>query len=160
MHCGGSMERTDQMTEELRCSGNFLIINSTSVPHISHGADETAVFLVLFFYRADRVNVVLMENKKETKCYGEVHIKKNRAISPVCSSGWGPNESEMVCKELNCGEVSQIYPLLKINKCTERLRQVHAGYDEFSHRKNKTKKEKITNSEQSIFHFSNFWSLN
>lgn len=52
-----------------------------------------------------------MEDKNETRCYGEVYVNVNKKISPVCGSDWGDKEAEMVCKELNCGKVSLIYQI-------------------------------------------------
>uniref|UniRef100_A0A096MHZ1 SRCR domain-containing protein n=1 Tax=Poecilia formosa TaxID=48698 RepID=A0A096MHZ1_POEFO len=52
--------------------------------------------------------VVLYDSDRETKCYGYVKIQKtqkNDKKSHVCGDDWTEKESEMVCKELNCGKV-------------------------------------------------------
>ncbi|KAF3860010.1 hypothetical protein F7725_000265 [Dissostichus mawsoni] len=54
----------------------------------------------------DNVRVVLMDNEKPSHCYGEVYIKLNDSLQPVCASGWTDMEAEVVCKELRCGNVS------------------------------------------------------
>ncbi|XP_056241245.1 scavenger receptor cysteine-rich type 1 protein M160 [Seriola aureovittata] len=53
----------------------------------------------------DRVNVVLMDGRTPSKCYGAVHIDVNGERLPVCGSSWTMKEAEVVCKELNCGKV-------------------------------------------------------
>ncbi|XP_014865249.1 PREDICTED: scavenger receptor cysteine-rich type 1 protein M130-like isoform X2 [Poecilia mexicana] len=57
----------------------------------------------------DKVKVLLTDdNDRETKCYGYVKIQKtqkNDEKSHVCGDDWTEKESEMVCKELNCGKV-------------------------------------------------------
>uniref|UniRef100_A0A096LS53 SRCR domain-containing protein n=1 Tax=Poecilia formosa TaxID=48698 RepID=A0A096LS53_POEFO len=57
----------------------------------------------------DKVKVLLTDDSdRETKCYGYVKIQKtqkNDKKSHVCGDDWTEKESEMVCKELNCGKV-------------------------------------------------------
>ncbi|XP_017266705.1 scavenger receptor cysteine-rich type 1 protein M130 [Kryptolebias marmoratus] len=53
----------------------------------------------------DSVRVVLMNNNKESKCYGEVNINLNNKAEPVCASDWTEKEADMVCKELKCGKM-------------------------------------------------------
>lgn len=72
----------------------------------------------LFLFSTDNVTVVLKDNNKSTKCYGEVHINKNGKDYAVCGSTWSKKEAEVVCKELGCGRVSFQYQLsvaVKIN---------------------------------------------
>ncbi|XP_070694977.1 scavenger receptor cysteine-rich type 1 protein M130 [Pempheris klunzingeri] len=53
----------------------------------------------------DNVSVVLMDNGKESKCYGSVYITVNGASHPVCASKWTTKEAEVVCLELGCGTI-------------------------------------------------------
>nr|XP_046253178.1 scavenger receptor cysteine-rich type 1 protein M160 [Scatophagus argus] len=53
----------------------------------------------------DNVKVVLMDNGKTSRCYGEVHIALNDLTHPVCASTWTSVDAEVVCRELNCGKV-------------------------------------------------------
>ncbi|XP_010774171.1 scavenger receptor cysteine-rich type 1 protein M130 [Notothenia coriiceps] len=51
----------------------------------------------------DNVRVVLMDKREPSHCYGEVYIKRNNSLQPVCASGWTNMEANVVCKELRCG---------------------------------------------------------
>ncbi|XP_070765856.1 scavenger receptor cysteine-rich type 1 protein M130 [Enoplosus armatus] len=62
----------------------------------------------------DNVKVVLMDNDKTSRCYGIVHVQVNTSIHPVCASSWTEKNSEVVCKELNCGNV--VESVLKLNR--------------------------------------------
>uniref|UniRef100_A0A3B3C2T6 SRCR domain-containing protein n=1 Tax=Oryzias melastigma TaxID=30732 RepID=A0A3B3C2T6_ORYME len=52
----------------------------------------------------DTVKVVLLRNNRETKCFGSVHVNVNGVNKPVCGTKWTRENSETVCKELNCGK--------------------------------------------------------
>ncbi|TMS16568.1 Scavenger receptor cysteine-rich type 1 protein M160, partial [Larimichthys crocea] len=51
------------------------------------------------------VEVVLMDKRKPSTCYGEVYFKVDDALKRVCGSNWNKKNAEVVCKELNCGGV-------------------------------------------------------
>ncbi|KAM9350289.1 scavenger receptor cysteine-rich type 1 protein M130 [Symphorus nematophorus] len=52
----------------------------------------------------DNVSVVLI-GKDPRACYGRVHMTVNGKRHPVCGSTWEDKDAQVVCKELNCGEV-------------------------------------------------------
>ncbi|XP_023812128.1 scavenger receptor cysteine-rich type 1 protein M160 [Oryzias latipes] len=52
----------------------------------------------------DTVKVVLLDNNRESKCFGLVHVSVNGVNKPVCAKKWTQQNSETVCKELNCGK--------------------------------------------------------
>ncbi|RVE70199.1 hypothetical protein OJAV_G00062070 [Oryzias javanicus] len=53
----------------------------------------------------DTVKVVLLNNgKEESKCFGSVHVSVNGINKAVCGTKWTQENSETVCKELNCGK--------------------------------------------------------
>ncbi|TKS77042.1 Scavenger receptor cysteine-rich type 1 protein M160 CD163 antigen-like 1 [Collichthys lucidus] len=51
------------------------------------------------------VEVVLVDRRKPSTCYGEVYFKVDDALKRVCGSNWTKKNAEVVCKELNCGGV-------------------------------------------------------
>ncbi|XP_008304356.1 scavenger receptor cysteine-rich type 1 protein M130-like, partial [Stegastes partitus] len=51
----------------------------------------------------DRVRVVLMDQDKESRCYGAVRVQINSSSSAVCGTTWTKKEAEVVCRELECG---------------------------------------------------------
>uniref|UniRef100_A0A3P9LN34 SRCR domain-containing protein n=1 Tax=Oryzias latipes TaxID=8090 RepID=A0A3P9LN34_ORYLA len=53
----------------------------------------------------DTVKVVLMDGRRESPCFGRVHVNKNGLNQPVCGAGWTAENSHMVCKELRCGKL-------------------------------------------------------
>lgn len=57
---------------------------------------------------SENVSVSLLSKGSTSKCYGEVHIKKNNAYYPVCGTVWSEKDAEVVCKELQCGKVISI----------------------------------------------------
>lgn len=60
----------------------------------------------MFLSPTENVSVSLLSKGSTSKCYGEVHIKKNNAYYPVCGTVWSEKDAEVVCKELQCGKVS------------------------------------------------------
>uniref|UniRef100_A0A8C4F1B9 SRCR domain-containing protein n=1 Tax=Dicentrarchus labrax TaxID=13489 RepID=A0A8C4F1B9_DICLA len=58
---------------------------------------------------SDKVQVVLKDSRKISKCYGEVHIQVNGSDYPVCGSSWDLKTAGVVCKELKCGAVVDQY---------------------------------------------------
>lgn len=54
------------------------------------------------------MKVVLLRNNRETKCFGSVHVSVNGVNKPVCGTKWTRENSETVCKELNCGKVKSL----------------------------------------------------
>lgn len=64
--------------------------------------------MYIYIFPADNVKVVLMDKDRDktSECYGAVYIKVNNETSPVCASTWTKENAEVVCKELNCGNVS------------------------------------------------------
>nr|XP_020490943.1 scavenger receptor cysteine-rich type 1 protein M130-like isoform X1 [Labrus bergylta] len=57
---------------------------------------------------SDNVSVVLLDNNREGKCYGAVHVEVNNTRYPVCASTWTREEAQVVCSEKNCGSVLTI----------------------------------------------------
>lgn len=57
----------------------------------------------MFF--TDDISVVLINQKEDSRCYGGVHIRANKATRAVCASSWTRAEAEVVCRELQCGKV-------------------------------------------------------
>ncbi|RVE70200.1 hypothetical protein OJAV_G00062080 [Oryzias javanicus] len=53
----------------------------------------------------DTVKVVLMNNNRESKCFGQVHVNVNGLNKAVCGGGWTEKNSQMICQELNCGKL-------------------------------------------------------
>ncbi|XP_036068530.1 scavenger receptor cysteine-rich type 1 protein M160-like [Oryzias melastigma] len=56
----------------------------------------------------DTVKVVLMNNNRESKCFGQVYVNVNGSNKAVCGNGWTDKNSQMICKELNCGKSIQL----------------------------------------------------
>lgn len=54
------------------------------------------------------MKVVLLDNNRESKCFGLVHVSVNGVNKPVCAKKWTQQNSETVCKELNCGKVRSL----------------------------------------------------
>uniref|UniRef100_A0A3B3H7D8 SRCR domain-containing protein n=1 Tax=Oryzias latipes TaxID=8090 RepID=A0A3B3H7D8_ORYLA len=46
-----------------------------------------------------------MDGRRESKCFGRVHVNRNGLNQPVCGAGWTAENSHMVCKELSCGKL-------------------------------------------------------
>ncbi|XP_068193104.1 scavenger receptor cysteine-rich type 1 protein M160 [Antennarius striatus] len=53
----------------------------------------------------DNVTVGLMDKNKPSKCYGAVYVMVNASSHPVCGSKWTSKDAELVCRELNCGQL-------------------------------------------------------
>ncbi|XP_071331666.1 scavenger receptor cysteine-rich type 1 protein M160 isoform X2 [Trachinotus anak] len=101
--CSGQLEKVENdkwspfkskpspdVCQQLNCGAN-----------VSHSLNDKGTQLTC----KDKVNVVLKDGGKPSKCYGAVHVNVNGESFPVCATSWTEKEAEVVCKELNCGEV-------------------------------------------------------
>lgn len=58
--------------------------------------------------------MVLKNEHNDSRCYGEVHIRVNKAMRAVCASNWTKAEAEVVCRELRCGKVGSTQVRLRV----------------------------------------------
>ncbi|KAF6715018.1 Scavenger receptor cysteine-rich type 1 protein M160 [Oryzias melastigma] len=86
-----NITNADNLCEKLNCGG---VTNYT--------ADQN-----LHLTCTDTVKVVLMNNR-ESKCFGQVYVNVNGSNKAVCGNGWTDKNSQMICKELNCGKSIQL----------------------------------------------------
>ncbi|XP_070825415.1 scavenger receptor cysteine-rich type 1 protein M130 [Chaetodon trifascialis] len=67
---------------------------------VEHSQDDSATQLKC----SGNVSVVLKNNNGQ-RCYGAVHITVNSSDHPVCASQWNKKDAQVVCNELECGDV-------------------------------------------------------
>lgn len=100
--CSGELQRVDGKSTDINKTDSDwckkLHCGSSEAGKQSNGSHHLRC--------TDKVQVVLTDSpNRETKCYGEVKIKVNNEHKSVCGNEWNDKASEMVCKELKCGEV-------------------------------------------------------
>ncbi|KAM6981915.1 scavenger receptor cysteine-rich type 1 protein M130 [Tautogolabrus adspersus] len=100
--CSGRLEKEENETWTP-------VKNETTSPHVwcqqMHCGTSVVSENEVNVTCSDNVTVVLMDNNKESKCYGAVHVKVNSMRYPVCASTWTKKEAQVVCSEKNCGSV-------------------------------------------------------
>ncbi|XP_055788854.1 antigen WC1.1 [Salvelinus fontinalis] len=63
-----------------------------------------------------------VDTKDEGKCWGKVDVCLNGVCGGVCEDAWTDNNSDMLCKDLDCG--SAIYPLSYLRKSQSALDKI------------------------------------
>uniref|UniRef100_A0A8C7YD20 SRCR domain-containing protein n=1 Tax=Oryzias sinensis TaxID=183150 RepID=A0A8C7YD20_9TELE len=102
--CSGQLQQKKTKWEAVK---NNINVTDRLCTEVNCGAvkNYTYVDQNLHLTCTDTVKVVLMDGKKEGKCFGRVHVNKNGLSQPVCGAGWTAENSHMVCKELSCGKL-------------------------------------------------------